>query len=776
MKQFVGSIRHLGWVALLIIVLMFGASRSVSGQTAPAEQQGPPLISAVEVQYVGPQTISREKVLAQIRTKPGQPYSESLVEQDIKALYKTGQVQNVRIFGQSDGQKVKVMVVLQTRSLVNEIEIEGAERISAKKLRKAIALKINGPLSEDELQKAREKIIETYQAKGFTDVDVKFKVDTDETRGTSRVVYTITEGTKGAVSAIRFEGNTKFKDKILRKQMKTKGKTLYSFIDKSGRLDETQLEQDINTVKEWYQDHGYIDVEVKEVRRERTNGKLNIVVVLVEGPLYRVGKITVTGQKVGSGEKIRALMKLKDGSVYSPKQIREDSKKIADAYGSGGYVDLQVAPQGVPAGEGKIDVHYQIQEGGPSFVQRINIVGNTRTKDKVIRREVLIVPGDILNSVRVETTKKRLDNLGYFSKVETYPEDTGVAGRKDLTIQVEEKRTGSLNFGAGFSTIDQLVGFIEMTQGNFDLMNWPSFTGAGQKFRARLQYGTSRKDVVLSLTEPYFLDRRLSLGGDVYYREADYLSSIYAQRNYGSSLELRKGIGAFTAVSLGYRIEVTELYDISPAASSQILLEQGASTKSQITTSITNDTRDNPFLTRRGHRVSLVPYVAGGFLGGSEQIYGFSLDARQYFHLWKDSILLLSGQIASVDNWGDGTRVRIYDRLFLGGSNDLRGFDFRDVSPKDINGEPLGGGSLADLTIEYTVPIIEKARFAVFYDTGFVNAGAWDFTTKHLVSDVGIGLRLDLPIGPLRIDYGFPIQKERGQGSGKFNFNVGYQF
>ena len=776
MKQFVGSIRRLRWVALLIIVLMFGASRSVSGQTAPAEQQGPPLISAVEVQYVGPQTISREKVLAQIRTKPGQPYSESLVEQDIKALYKTGQVQNVRIFGQSDGQKVKVMVVLQTRSLVNEIEIEGAERISAKKLRKAIALKINGPLSEDELQKAREKIIETYQAKGFTDVDVKFKVDTDETRGTSRVVYTITEGTKGAVSAIRFEGNTKFKDKILRKQMKTKGKTLYSFIDKSGRLDETQLEQDINTVKEWYQDHGYIDVEVKEVRRERTNGKLNIVVVLVEGPLYRVGKITVTGQKVGSGDRIRALMKLKDGSVYSPKQIREDSKKIADAYGSGGYVDLQVAPQGVPAGQGKIDVHYQIQEGGPSFVQRINIVGNTRTKDKVIRREVLIVPGDILNSVRVETTKKRLDNLGYFSKVETYPEDTGVAGRKDLTIQVEEKRTGSLNFGAGFSTIDQLVGFIEMTQGNFDLMNWPSFTGAGQKFRARLQYGTSRKDVILSLTEPYFLDRRLSLGGDVYYREADYLSSIYAQRNYGSSLELRKGIGAFTAVSLGYRIEVTELYDISPAASSQILLEQGASTKSQITTNITNDTRDNPFLTRRGHRVSLVPYVAGGFLGGSEQIYGFSLDARQYFHLWKDSILLLSGQIASVDNWGDGTRVRIYDRLFLGGSNDLRGFDFRDVSPKDINGEPLGGGSLADLTIEYTVPIIEKARFAVFYDTGFVNAGAWDFTTKHLVSDVGIGLRLDLPIGPLRIDYGFPIQKERGQGSGKFNFNVGYQF
>lgn len=772
MKQFVGPIRRLIQAVVFALLLAGLTSATGFGQT-----QGPPLISSVEVQYVGPQTISREKVLAQIRTKPGQPYSESLVEQDIKALYQTGAVQNVRIFGQVQGEKVKVMVVLQTRSLVNEIEIVGAERIPAKRLRKMIALKINGPLTEDELEKARQKIIETYQGKGYTDVDVKFKIDTDEAHGTSRVVYTITEGTKGAVSAVRFEGNTKFSQRILRKQMKTKGKTLYSIIDHSGRLDETQLEQDINAVREWYQDHGYIDVEVKEVRRERANGKLALVVVIEEGPIYHVGKIQVTGEKTAKEEKIRALMKMKEGGIYSPKQIREDSKRIADAYGSGGYVDLQVVPQGVPAGQGRIDVHYQIQEGGPSFVQRINIVGNSRTKDKVIRREVLIAPGDILNSVRVETTKKRLDNLGYFSKVETYPEDTGVSGRKDLTIQVEEKRTGSLNFGAGFSTIDQLVGFVEMTQGNFDIMNWPNFTGAGQKFRTRLQYGTSRKDAVVSLTEPYFLDRRLSLGGELFYREADYLSSIYAQRNYGFSLEARKALANFLSLNVGYRIESVELFDIAAGASTAILREQGSSTKSQITTSLTHDTRDNPFLTRMGHRFSVTPYISGGFLGGTEQIFGLAIEGRQYFHLWKDSILLLSGALGSVDTWGEGRFVRIYDRLFLGGSNDLRGFDFRDVGPKDINGEPLGGQSMASFTIEYTMPIIEKARAAVFYDTGFVNAAPWDFNTSHVVSDIGVGLRLDLPIGPIRIDYGIPIQTDRNNGGGgKFNFNVGYQF
>ena len=778
MKEFFGLMRGGISVARLVLVLIFAASWSLQAQTAPPEQQGPPIIKSIEIQYVGPQTIARDKILAQMQSKPGRPYSESLVEQDIKALYKTGQLQNVRIFGQAEGDGVKVMVVLQTRSFVNEIAIEGAERISAKSLRKKIDLKINGPLSEDELQKAREKIVESYQAKGFTDVDVKYKVDTDEARGTSRVVFTIAEGSKGAVSAIRFEGNTKFGDRILRKQMKTKGKTFYSFIDKSGRLDETQLEQDVNAVKEYYQDHGYIDVEVKEVRRERAKGRLTIVVVLVEGPLYRVGKIRISGTKVANEQKVRALLKMKEGGVYSPKQIREDSKKIADAYGSGGYVDLQVTPQGIPAGEGRIDVHYEILEGGPSFVQRVNIVGNTRTKDEVIRREVLISPGDILNSVRVETTKKRLENLGYFEKVETFPEDTGVSGRKDLTIQVQEKRTGSLNFGAGFSTIDQLVGFVEMSQGNFDLLNWPSFTGAGQKFRFRLQYGNVRKDVTLSLTEPYFLDRRISLGGELFYREADYLSSLYTQRNYGFSLETRKAIAPYTALSLQYRLEAIELFNVAPTSSSQILLEQGQTTKSQVIAGISNDTRDNPFLTRTGHRLVFTPYIAGGFLGGSEQIIGASIEARQYFHLWKDSILLLSGEVASVDTWGDGTRVRIFDRLFLGGSNDLRGFNFRDVSPRDINGEPLGGQSMASFTIEYTMPIIEKARFAVFYDSGFVNARPWNFDTNHVVSDAGVGLRLDLPIGPLRIDYGIPIQKNgfKDAGTGKFNFNVGYQF
>jgi outer membrane protein insertion porin family len=420
-------------------------------------------------------------------------------------------------------------------------------------------------------------------------------------------------------------------------------------------------------------------------------------------------------------------------------------------------------------------VHYTIDEGTRSFVNRVNIEGNTRTKDKVIRREVLVAPGDVFNTVRVDTTKKRLENLGYFAKVETYPEDTDIPGRKDLTILVQEKRTGSLSFGGGFSTVDQLVGFAELTQGNFDLFNWPSFTGGGQKFRLRLQYGTERKDFILAITEPYFLDRRLALTGQAFYTEANYLSADYDQRNYGFTLEMRKPINAYIYGTLGYTLQDIDIFNVAASSPEFILSQSGTFTESKVFSTLVFDSRDNPLLSRRGQRITFSPAITGGFLGGNTQIYGLDLEGSQYFHLPKDTILLINGEIATVSQWGSGSEVPIFERLFLGGSNNLRGFPFREVGPQQ-NGEPIGGQSMARATIEWTFPIIEKARGAVFYDTGFVNSSAWSFGFNHIASDVGIGLRLDLPIGPLRLDYGYPVMRDGYNGGGHFNFSVGYQF
>ena len=771
MKHFVGPLRGLATSILFALVVALLSPVVVHAQDGEGVR-----VRSIDVQYSGPETISRDRILAQMRTKVGQNYSANVVEEDIRTLYNTGQVQNVRIFGQPQGDGIKVIVAVQTRAVVNEIEIDGATRISAKALRRRIKLNVNAPVDEAALAKGRQEIIDAYRAKGFNDVDVTYRVDTNEARATSRVVFTINEGEKGTVSRVQFEGNNAFSDRVLRKQMKTKPKTLIAFIDKSGRLDEAQLQQDLDAIREHYQNAGYIDVEIGDVRRDRRAGRMNLVIGVNEGPKYTVNRIIIKGNTKATEPKLRGVMKMKEGSVYSPKAVREDAKTIADAYGAGGYVDLSITPQGTPAGAHRIDVTYTIEEGERSFVQRINIVGNTRTRDKVIRREVLIAPGDVYNTVRVETSRKRLDNLGFFSKVETYPDETGVPGRKDLVVEVEEKRTGSLNFGAGFSTVDSIVGFVELSQGNFDLMNWPNFTGAGQKFRARVQYGSRRKDIILALTEPYFLDRRLSLGGEVFYREADFLSSVYDQRNYGLSVVARRPIGRFMSASLEYRLENVEIFDLPSTASEDLGIEEGKRTKSQIIPSWVFDTRDNPFLTRKGTRIVATPNIAGGFLGGNTQTYGYNLEVSHYFHLPKDMILLLNAQTTGVDTWGDGERVPIFERLFLGGPNDLRGFEFRDVSPKDEDGEPIGGRTMARGTVELTYPVIAKVRAAVFYDMGFVNRDAYDYSPDQLASDIGLGLRLDLPIGPIRIDYGYPIHKAGNDGGGKFNFNVGYQF
>jgi outer membrane protein insertion porin family len=845
MREFRGSAR--GWT-----LTMFSVAAAALVAPAIAHGQELPIVRSIEVQYSGPATVSKERILAQIRTAVGQQYSDSTVEDDIRSLYKTGTIQNVRIFAQPESDGVKVIIAVQTRQVLRELVIDGAHRVSAKKLRKEIGVRLNTPVNEDDLQKARQKIVDSYQSKGFTDIAVDFRVEPiDESRGTARVIYTVNEGVKGAVRQVRFEGNEHYSERILRKQMKTRGKTMISFIDKSGRLDEVQLQQDLDSIKEFYQNHGYVDVEVQEARRERKNGPLIITIGIKEGTQYHVNKMSFAGYKQATEEKLRKVIKMKEGTIYSPKQLHDDAKAIADAYGSGGYVDLVVVPQGAPAGAGLIDVHYKIEEGNRSFVERVNIIGNTRTKDKVIRREVLIAPGDVFNTVRVDTTKKRLENLGYFSKVDTYPEETGVEGRKDLTIQVEEKRTGSLNFGAGYSTVDQLIGFVELTQGNFDITNWPGLTGAGQKFHAKAQIGSQRKDFTVGLTEPYFLDRRFSLGGQLFYSEATYLSSVYSQRNYGFSLEARKPIYSWIYGVLGYSLQNYEIYNVAGGVSPEILAEQGTTTQSMVSTSLVWDRRDNPFLTRKGERISISPYVTGGPLGGDVQIYGFDLAATKYVRVWKDLILLGDFEAATVDVWDkpetttingfignvvtaphtplligtppqpvtqqfsvDVPTVPIFDRLYLGGANNLRGFRFRDIGPKDSQNQPIGGQSLVRATVEASFPIVEKARGAIFYDCGFVNPDAWNFgpetigiprgvnalatlkydrdngltppaflmgggprrTFNSFASDYGIGIRLDLPIGPLRLDYGFPIDTAGNGKHGHLNFSVGYQF
>jgi outer membrane protein insertion porin family len=760
----------------------------------PAPRQQSPIVRQIEIQYAGPATLSRQRILSNMKTTVGQPYSEQTVEDDVRSLYATGLVTNVRIYGEPLPDGVKVIVVVQTRVTLSEIVIQGNQAIKAKRLRRELNIKTGSPLDEQALEQARQKLVELYQKRGYPDTDVQYKVDVNEDRGTARVTFAVSEGQKSVVKRIRFVGNGALTAKRLRKEMKTKENNILGFVTGAGRLNNQQLDGDVQKLKELYQDNGYADAQITDVKIDRLDKKNVVVTIYItEGQQYHVGTLSVEGLHIVTEANFRKVIKVTEGKIFSPQKLQKDIKSVEDAYGVAGYADAKVNVQTTPAGPSIVNLSYKVDEGIQSFVEHINISGNSRTKDKVLRREIILSPGDVFDTVRVDISKKRLEGLQYFERVDTYASDTAVPGRKDLNVVVQEKRTGNLNFGLGFSTTDGLLGFAELAQGNFDIMNWRTFTGAGQKFRARVQLGTETKNASIELSEPYFLDQRLAFGGRLFFDEYNYFSDVYDQRDYGFDIFMRKPITNFLSVKLDYTIQEIDIYNINSSLITQqlndLINEEGQKNlESRVTLSFTYDTRDSSFLTRKGTRIDLSAYVAGGPLGGDVQIYGFDFDAAQYFHLPYDTILLFNGEIASVANWNGGSIVPIFDRLYLGGASTLRGFKFRDVGPKDDEGNALGGNTLARLTVEYTIPIIERIRAAVFYDGGFVDPGSWNFGANRVPStkgrfsggfnqDIGVGVRLDLPIGPLRLDYGFPIEEDSfSSKSGQFQFSVGYQF
>jgi outer membrane protein insertion porin family len=805
--NFSSSLRCKWLLAILVVALMGQSGRAQQappGQTpqAPPSRVSPPpgqppkqsqIVRQIEIQYAGPATLSRQRILSNMKTTVGQPYAELTIEDDVRSLYATGLVTNVRIYGEPLPDGVKVIVVVQTRVTLTEVAIQGNEALGTKRIRRELNLKTGKPLDEQALEQARQRLVELYQKRGFPDSDVQYKVDTNEERGTARVTFAISEGRKAIVKTVRFVGNYYIKTKQIRKVMKTRENNFLAFVTGAGRLRNQQLDEDVQKIKELYQDNGYADVQVTDVRIDHLDKKnIAVTIYITEGAQYHVGTLSIQGLHVVTEPNFRKVIKVTEGKIFSPQKLQKDIKSVEDAYGVAGYADAKVNVETVPSGPAVVNLSYKVDEGIQSFVEHINISGNTRTKDKVIRREIVLSPGDVFDTVRVDISKKRLEGLQYFERVDTYASDTVVPGRKDLNVVVQEKRTGSLNFGLGFSSTDGLVGFAELSQGNFDITNWRTFTGGGEKFRARVQLGTLRKDASIELTEPYFLDQRLSLGGRLFFDSSNYYSDVYDQRNYGFDIFLRKPITNFLSARLDYTIQKIDIYNLSSDITDELqqLIREGgeSNVESRLTIGLTYDTRDSAFLTRKGTRVDFSTYVAGGFMGGSVQIYGFDLEGSQYFHLPYDTIFLVNGEIAVASTWGSQNIVPIYDRVYLGGANNLRGFKFRDVGPKDNNGNAIGGGTLGRFTLEYTVPIIERVRAAVFYDGGFVNAGSWSFgpqkvqnskgrSSAGFAQDIGVGVRLDLPIGPIRLDYGFPVQKDSfNSKSGQFQFSVGYQF
>jgi outer membrane protein insertion porin family len=777
----------IGQLASLASIAMFALAGGLRAQDFEGKN-----ISQVTIRYRGPKTVNEEVLRNQMVSKAGSPYRAENLDKDITALYESGLVDDVRFLAEPVGDSVNLIAEVATRPMRGGVGFVGNTVFSDQKLAKETKLKARGVMSDAEILEARRNLEKYYQGYGFPDVTVTHRIQATGDEGVADLIFVIDEGAKNEIRKIRFEGNTVFTDPELRKEMKTKEKGWLSWLTKSGRIESDQLDKDVDAVLDYYRSKGYLRASCDGVRREPVkDGRVDLVIPINEGEKYTVDGVSFGSMTVFKPEELYPALTLNGNDAYSSRKMRADITMIRSYYGSRGYADAVVAPDIRDAGPNRVSIKYRITEGSRYRVGKVNIAGNTKTKDKVIRREVPLKPGDFFNTVELETTKARLENLQYFSDVQASGTPGG-AGYRDVDILVEERATGSVGVGAGFSSIDSIVGFLTLEQSNFDLFNPWNFTGGGQRFAMNLRLGSERSEASVSIVEPWFLDRQLSLGTELFYKQSTYFSDYYEQTNAGGAISLRKPLGDKGSIKGELRMENVKIdseVDSSDYVDKNFIGDNGSNSelseeqiggdffRSALAVNYVYDSRDSSILPRSGHKVDLGLTYAG--LGGDVDTITFSAQGQKYWNLKWDSILSVNGELAFVDGSGE---IPIFERMFLGGGRTLRGFEFRDVGPRDTGytDEVYGGNSLGYVTLEYTIPIIETVRAAVFYDTGFVNADSWDPSPSDLYSDVGVGIRLKLPISPmpLALDYAIPVSSpdDEADKGGQFNFYLNYQY
>ncbi len=771
-------------VAFSIIVLIF-----MWLGVAPAS--GQIRISKIVITNVGPQVASEALIRANIRVREGDTYSRASLDDDVKNLYKTGYFLNVRVNEERTPEGMKITYQLLGKPKITEITFTGNKKFSTRKLSRKLTTKVGDPLDERKLFTDAEEIKKMYQKSGYPQTEVKYIPNTDERAGRSSVIFEIKESPKVKILDVYFQGANAFSQKRLRKVIKTRRHWMFSWLTGSGVLKKDVFEEDKEKLAEFYREKGYIDFELKDAKLLYENPRKMIVYFeIFEGQQYRVGQIDFKGLTLFSTNEALSKLKMNVGSIFTPKGLHDNIVAVEDLYGAKGYIDVQHGPtlrviRKPNTQTGTIDITFEIQEGSKSYIEKIEIRGNVKTKDRVIRRELAVSPGEIFDMTRVKLSRQRLEGLNYFERVEAEPEpDPGLPpDRKNLVVSVAEKNTGNFSIGAGYSSVDSLLGFVEISQGNFDLFNPPKFMGGGQKLRLKAQLGARLQDYQLTFIEPWFAGRKLEFSTDLYHRELNYVSvnGLYDERRTGSRVGLRRALGSdFLIGGVSYTIENVGIFDVEPEAPPSIQAEEGDRLVSKVGMSLTFDTRDNALNPTKGSRTELRGELAGGPLGAETDFYKMELGSSWFFPgFFKGHVFEVRGRSGFVESYGDSDSVPLFDRFFLGGIGSLRGYRFREVGPReptsDGDTEPVGGNTYWFGSAEYRITIIERLKFAIFYDIGMVYEDAFSWNFSNYNDNWGVGILLDLPIGPLRLDYGIPIRADpENDSSGRFQFSAGY--
>lgn len=769
-------------------------------------------------------------VASRCLVKAGKPYDPVTVTRDVTALKDSGEFEEITADAQrvADGVEVTYYVKRKMR-YSGPLVVEGNEALSESKVASEAALKDGYLYGESDLAAAAARVRLAYQKKHYADAKVAFRTKILSGNDVN-VVFTIDEGARQKVAAYVFEGTPHAVDVAYWRSLQPGWKLDDATFDAAelheaindlpwwnpmgwfsdSPVTKDQLAQCCDKLAEVYRNHGYLDVKVEGPRRVPAgDGKVNLVFSFTEGVQYRVGATRVTGVTRYSAEDVAQKSALPAAvAVAGEKALADAAHRIEVAVGSGdsGLADSRVEVRRLPTeNPSVVNVVFKVTEGVPVVLNEIKIRGNDYTKDKVIRREIALAPGDRMLADRAERSQRRLENLDYFSRVRYYLEPTDLgkdvngAEYRDLVYEVEEKNTGSFMVGVGASTVDSVYVSAEVNQNNFDLFA-PSklFRGAGQKGRAYVAWGPRYQSMELGFVEPHLFDRTLELSVDLYrrlrwYDEYDLIrtgamASLAYPVKFWPTWEPfgRFGVGLsgeyieFDDVVHGeyvYKGQTGRLFEMEER-------EYGEAFEPVVHLFWAKDGRDNFRTPTRGYRTRVYLDVAPA---GDNEYWRLGVNHRNYFNVWRqllganvDHVFMVALRAETIDGFSDD--LPIYNRLFLGGPKSIRGIEYRNVAPMaqrvgSDDWAPWGGQTLFCMNFEYTIPIVKMLRFAVFSDVGSVGEDVWDLDFSDTVAwTVGCGFRLDIPMFPIRLDFATPIEEPEHAEKEVFSFTVGYDF
>jgi outer membrane protein insertion porin family len=720
----------------------------------------------------GNQRVESDAILAVVESRKGESLDFDKLDKDLRAIYAMGYFRDVNIETET-GAKGKIVIFnVVEKPSIGRITFIGNKKIKTDDLNKESGIKLYSIYNPNDVKQSLNKLKDYYRQEGYYTVEIADKVE-DLPRNEVALTYDIKEGEKVYIQKIEFIGNTKFKEGKLKDVMDTSEKNLLSWLTKSGMLDKRKLEADAQKVSVFYQNQGYLRAKVSEptVRYEAGYG-LVITIEIVEGNQYFVNSVNVEGDLIKSPEELLKKVALIKGEPFSREMVRNDVLALREVYADEGYAYAEVVP--LTREEDKdhtVDISYQMSKGSKVRFERITITGNSATRDNVIRRELAVYEGEYFSGHGLRKSNENLNRLGYFENMEVQPKKGSAEDLMDLNINVKERPTGSFMMGAGYSGYDGAMGTLQVAQNNL--------FGTGKRLLASLRVSSKSTYYDIRFTEPRVNDTKLSAGIDLFKWEYEY--DDYTRDSIGGTLRTRFPIGIdedYTRGFLRYTYDNTYISDVSSTAAYEIRDMEGRSITSSVTLGVERDSKDRPWGTRSGSYNKLSFEYAGSPLGGDVYFNRYEF-VTQWFFPWRwDTSFMAGGRWGLVEQ-REGGKLPAYQKYRIGGISTVRGYDYESISPVDpATGDKIGGEKLMVYNFEFRFPLLKEQGVigVVFFDAGnvYTKDEGWGFS--DMPRSVGAGIRWYSPLGPLRLEYGYILNRRPEDSTGGIEFQIGGTF